>query len=150
MKVNSAPLLADAWVAYKEALNVAPSIIIVQVGGAYERVAQSLLEHGVELTRYRFEGDYYSLPNVVELLAQPSRPSWSRLLWAMSCRVARTLLLRGMSRPGSGACIVFAPLPTRRWQEGSIHLASCEDERRKFIETRIVRVGLVPASSVLA
>lgn len=70
---NSAPLLADAWVAYKEAMKTAPSIVIVQVGGSYERLAQGLLDRGVELTRYRFEGDYYSLPNVLELLAQPSR-----------------------------------------------------------------------------
>ncbi|GHO85955.1 VWA domain-containing protein [Dictyobacter formicarum] len=70
---NSAPLLADAWTAYKEAMQTAPSIVIVQVGGSYERLAQGLLARGVELTRYRFDGDYYSLPNVLELLAQPSR-----------------------------------------------------------------------------
>ncbi len=70
---NTAPLLADAWTAYKDALHSAPAVITVQVGNSYDRFAQSLQDRGVDLTRYRFEGDYYSLPNVLELLAQPSR-----------------------------------------------------------------------------
>ncbi|GCE07596.1 hypothetical protein [Dictyobacter aurantiacus] len=70
---NSSPLLADAWIAYREAMKAAPSVVVVQVGGYYDRFAQGLMDRGVELTRYRFDGDYYSLPNVLELLAQPSR-----------------------------------------------------------------------------
>lgn len=70
---NTAPLLADAWTEYGEKMHAAPSIIIVQVGGGNERFAQNLQNRGVELTRYRFGGDYYSLPNVLNLLAMPSK-----------------------------------------------------------------------------
>jgi hypothetical protein len=77
---NTAPLLADAWTAYKDALSSAPTVIIVQVGGSNNRFAQGLLDRGVDLTRYHFEGDYYSLPNVLELLAQPSRSDLVELI----------------------------------------------------------------------
>ncbi|WP_126628625.1 VWA domain-containing protein [Dictyobacter alpinus] len=70
---NCAPYLGDAWVAYRDALKATPAVITVQVGGTYEHFAKSLQDRGIELTRYRFDGDYYSLPNVLELLAQPSR-----------------------------------------------------------------------------
>jgi hypothetical protein len=77
---NTAPLLADAWTAYKDALHSAPTVITVQVGSTYDRFAQSLQDRGVDLTRYHFEGDYYSLPNVLELLAQPSRSDLVELI----------------------------------------------------------------------
>jgi len=70
---NTAPLLADAWTEYGEQMHAAPSVIVVQVGGQNERFAKSLQDRGVELTRYTFAGDYYSLPNVLSLLAQPSK-----------------------------------------------------------------------------
>lgn len=77
---NSAPFLADAWTEYSEKLQASPSVIIVQVGGANERFAQSLQARGVELTRYAFSGDYYALPNVLSLLNAPSRAELVELI----------------------------------------------------------------------
>ena len=77
---NTAPYLADAWTEYREKMQTAPSVIIVsiphsgyQIPGTVERFPKSLQDRGVELTRYTFDGDYYSLPNILPLLAMPSK-----------------------------------------------------------------------------
>jgi hypothetical protein len=70
---NSSPTLAEAWVEYCQEMSAAPSVIVVQVGGTYDQFAQSLQRKGVELTRYAFSGDSYSLPNILPLLAMPSK-----------------------------------------------------------------------------
>lgn len=77
---NTAPYLADAWTEYRAQMQIAPAVIIVsiphsgyQVPGSVERFPQSLQQRGVELTRYTFTGDIYALPNVLPLLAVPSR-----------------------------------------------------------------------------
>jgi hypothetical protein len=70
---NSAPYLVNAWKDYCEKMQVVPSIIIVQVGGSNERFAQGLQAQGIELIRYQFGGDYYALPNLLPLLALPSK-----------------------------------------------------------------------------
>lgn len=70
---NSAPYLAPTWVEYCQKMSVAPSIIVVQVGGTYDHFAQSLQKENVELTRYLFNGDSYSIVNILPLLAMPSK-----------------------------------------------------------------------------
>ncbi|HEX7736438.1 MAG TPA: vWA domain-containing protein [Ktedonobacteraceae bacterium] len=70
---NTAPYLVNAWKEYCETMQVSPSIIIVQVGGSNELFALNLQAQGVELTRYQFSGDYYSLPNILNLLAASSK-----------------------------------------------------------------------------
>lgn len=77
---NTAPYLADAWTEYCEKMQTAPSVIVVsiphggyQIPGSVERFPKGLQDRGVELTRYTFNGDYYSLPNVLNLLAMPSK-----------------------------------------------------------------------------
>jgi hypothetical protein len=70
---NTAPYLVNAWKEYCEKMQVVPSVIIVQVGGSNERFAQGLQAQGIELTRYQFSGDYYALPNLLPLLALPSK-----------------------------------------------------------------------------
>lgn len=77
---NTAPYLRDAWKEYQEKMGVAPAIIIVQVGGHNESFAQGLQSHGVELTRYTFSGDYYSIVNVLPLLAMPSKAELVELI----------------------------------------------------------------------
>lgn len=77
---NTAPYLKDAWTEYCKEMSAAPSVIVVQVGGTYERFAQGLQAQGVELTRYAFNGDYYSLPNVLNLLAMPSKADLVELI----------------------------------------------------------------------
>src|SRR5258708_9285623 len=70
---NTAPYFRNAWSEYKEQMQTALSVIIVQVGGPNPRFERDLQEQGIETTSYRFSGDYYSLPNVLPLLAMPSK-----------------------------------------------------------------------------
>ncbi len=70
---NTAPYFRHAWGEYKEQMQTALSVIIVQVGASYPRFERDLQEQGIETTSYRFSGDYYSLPNVLPLLAMPSK-----------------------------------------------------------------------------
>jgi hypothetical protein len=70
---NTAPYFRHAWSEYKEQMQTALGVIIVQVGGPNPRFERALQEQGIETTSYRFSGDYYSLPNVLPLLAMPSK-----------------------------------------------------------------------------
>jgi hypothetical protein len=73
MGENTAPLLRDAYAEYERALGLAPNVTIVAVGGRDQRFLNGLQERGIPLTVWEFKGDYYSLPNLLPLLALPSR-----------------------------------------------------------------------------
>jgi hypothetical protein len=70
---NHAPYFADAYVAYREAMNVAPSVVIVKVGHASAFIERQLRAKQVAVETFTFNGDYYSLPNLIPLLSRPSR-----------------------------------------------------------------------------
>jgi hypothetical protein len=70
---NATPYFRDAWKEYAKEIASAPSVIIVQVGGQNPRFVTGLKEQGIEVMRYEFGGDYYALPNVLPLLAMPSK-----------------------------------------------------------------------------
>ncbi len=70
---NTAPYLKDAYAEYADKMKVAPSIIIVQVGGSNPGFVTALQSRGIEVMRYQFKGDAYSLPNILPLLAMPSK-----------------------------------------------------------------------------
>ena len=70
---NTTPFFRNAWREYMQEMHVAPTVFIVKVGGAYPPFEKGLQESGIEVTAYDFKGDYYSLPNVLPLLAMPSK-----------------------------------------------------------------------------
>ncbi len=70
---NTAPYFRDAYAAYAQALGAGPQVTVVTVGTVDRRFLERLREAGVPLTVWEFTGDYYSLPNIVSLLAAPSR-----------------------------------------------------------------------------
>jgi hypothetical protein len=71
---NTAPYFRNAYEEYAKEMKAAPAVIIVQVGGASHGFSAGLQERGIELMRYQVKGDeYYSLPNVLQLLAAPSK-----------------------------------------------------------------------------
>ncbi len=70
---NTAPRFADVYQRYREELAVEPDVVIVRVGNATQHLQQPLRRIGVQLDVVTFDGDYYSLPNLVPLLARPSR-----------------------------------------------------------------------------
>jgi hypothetical protein len=70
---NTTPLLHEAYAEYVRVMGSAPQVTIVAVGGNDQRFLDRLRQQGVPLTVWEFSGDYYSLPNLLPLLAMPSR-----------------------------------------------------------------------------
>ncbi|QBD82681.1 hypothetical protein EPA93_44625 [Ktedonosporobacter rubrisoli] len=70
---NSAPYFRSVWSDYTKEMQSTPAVIIVQVDSDYNRFSEDLQKEGIEVVKYKFAGDYYSLPNVLNLLAAPSK-----------------------------------------------------------------------------
>lgn len=70
---NTAPFFSVAWKEYTETLKIRPQLMIVEVGGSYRPFLDGLQREGIEFIKYEFKGDYYSLPNILPLLAMPSK-----------------------------------------------------------------------------
>lgn len=70
---NTHPYFADAYTAYCNAMKVTPDVVIVRVGGYCDYVERQLREKKVAVDTLVFSGDYYSLPNLIPMLARPSR-----------------------------------------------------------------------------
>jgi hypothetical protein len=70
---NTAPNFAPALAKYREAVKVDPTVCIVRTPGAVSTVADACRKAGVAVDVFEFCGDYYSLPNLVPLLAKPNR-----------------------------------------------------------------------------
>ncbi|HXT36164.1 MAG TPA: vWA domain-containing protein, partial [Chloroflexota bacterium] len=70
---NTSPFFRDAFAEYAERLGASPQVIVVTVQGAYPHFTRGLHDRGIVVRRYEFSGDYYSLPNLLPLLALPSQ-----------------------------------------------------------------------------
>lgn len=70
---NHSPFFADAYAAYKRALNVAPTILIVKVGYTSAYLENRLRAIQAPVETITFAGDYYALPNLIPMLTRPSR-----------------------------------------------------------------------------
>jgi hypothetical protein len=70
---NSVPYFNTVYPRYCYELKVLPNVIIVKVGHHSNHLEQQLQKAAVGFETFTFEGDYYSLPNLVPLLARPSR-----------------------------------------------------------------------------
>ncbi len=69
------PTFLNAYNAYVAEMNVKPSIFILQCGDrqSYGRIREQLIRHGIEVDHYEFNGDYYSLPQLIPYLTKKSR-----------------------------------------------------------------------------
>ncbi len=70
---NTAPYFAETYKRYGRELGILPNVVIVLVGYSYEWVEAQLKEQQAPVETFTFQGDYYSLPNLVPLLTRPSR-----------------------------------------------------------------------------
>jgi hypothetical protein len=70
---NAHPYFVDGYEAYCKALGVQPDVVIVRVGAYCDYVERNLREKRIAVDTLVFSGDYYSLPNLVPMLARPSR-----------------------------------------------------------------------------
>ncbi len=70
---NTPPYFDSAFENYCKQLKVIPNVIIVKVGYSYDHIEKKLREKKIQVDTLEFKGDYYSLPNLIPLLARPSR-----------------------------------------------------------------------------
>jgi hypothetical protein len=70
---NTVPLFAPTLAKYREAVKADPTVCIVRTPGASATVTTACQRAGVAVDVFEFGGDYYSLPNLIPLLAKPSR-----------------------------------------------------------------------------
>ena len=62
-----------ALVKYRAELKADPAVCFVKVAGATAQLEDECKKAGVAADAYQFTGDYYALPNLVPLLARPSK-----------------------------------------------------------------------------
>jgi hypothetical protein len=70
---NTQPFFAQAYKRYAADLNVTPTVAVVKVGSHSTHLERALEGEGIEFEVYTFDGDYYSMPNLLPMLARPSR-----------------------------------------------------------------------------
>ena len=70
---NSSPPFLTTLQNYQKEMNVETHVVFVKVGSAYDHLEQKCERNGISYDAYTFDGDYYSLPNLIRFLTQPSR-----------------------------------------------------------------------------
>lgn len=79
---NQSPYFAKAYELYEQATNIAPNVVIVDVGPDYYKsqllkqeipLRESLKKAKIPYENIEFTGDYTSLPNLIPMLTRPSR-----------------------------------------------------------------------------
>lgn len=70
---NTHPYFVRALQEYRAAVQADPNVLIVRTPGGMRHIEVSCRSAGVPVDVFAFNGDYYSLPNLIPLLARPSR-----------------------------------------------------------------------------
>jgi hypothetical protein len=70
---NARPFFREAYAEYVARIGVSPHVVVVAVGGDCQHFVRELEAVAIPVTLWTFGGDYYSLPNLLPLLALPSR-----------------------------------------------------------------------------
>ena len=70
---NTPPSFVPALREYRKAVQADPSLVIVRTPGGSDYIEQQCRRENIQVDVFNFGGDYYSLPNLVPMLARPSR-----------------------------------------------------------------------------
>jgi len=70
---NTAPYFSDEFRLYSQFLGYQPALTLVKVGNATGQLEKQLKTNQVPYQTFHFQGDYYSLPNLIPLLSRPGR-----------------------------------------------------------------------------
>lgn len=73
---NTSPPFLGSLDQYSAEMNVRPSIFMLRCGDRYHRhrtLTERVQRAGYDVQEYDFDGDYYSLPNLIPYLCQPSK-----------------------------------------------------------------------------
>ncbi|MBW3598644.1 MAG: hypothetical protein KY475_15400, partial [Planctomycetes bacterium] len=70
---NTPPQFVKELQSYREEVKADPSVFIVRTPGGLDYLENQCRAAGVVVDVFQFTGDYYSLPNLVPMLARPSK-----------------------------------------------------------------------------
>ena len=70
---NTAPLFLPTLQKYRETVKADPNVCIVRVPRSTTTIEAQCRAIGMVVDVFQFDGDYYSLPNLIPLLSKPSR-----------------------------------------------------------------------------
>jgi hypothetical protein len=70
---NGDPRFVPTLLKYREELKIDPAVCFVKVQGATTQLEDECKKAGIVADAYQFNGDYYALPNLVPMLARPSK-----------------------------------------------------------------------------
>jgi hypothetical protein len=70
---NTPPLFVDSLRKYRDEVKADPAVCFVRTPGAGTNLEQACRKAGLVVDAFQFTGDYYALPNLVPLLARPSK-----------------------------------------------------------------------------
>ncbi len=70
---NTAPFFVESLKKYRQAVQADPNVCFVKTPGARPQLEEACRRAGQAFDAFQFTGDYYSLPNLVPLLARPSK-----------------------------------------------------------------------------
>src|SRR5262249_52441978 len=70
---NTDPLFVPTFKKYREEVKADPNVCFVRTPGARTLLEDQCRAAGINADAFQFNGDYYSLPNLVPLLSKPSR-----------------------------------------------------------------------------
>jgi hypothetical protein len=70
---NTVPRFVDALAKYRQDVKADPTVCIVRTPGAGSTVETACRSAGIGVDVFQFGGDYYALPNLIPLLAKPSK-----------------------------------------------------------------------------
>lgn len=70
---NGTPSFVDALPKYRKEVGADPTVCIVKTPGAGNQLEEACRKASIDVDAFQFTGDYYSLPNLVPILARPSK-----------------------------------------------------------------------------
>jgi hypothetical protein len=70
---NSTPYFVNALQDYHAAIGVLPDVVVVNVGTSSPYLVQAMNKAGLSVDEFHFNGDYYSLPSLLPMLAGGTR-----------------------------------------------------------------------------
>ena len=73
---NSSPPFLTTLKKYREELKTDPHVVFVKVGNAVDELERKCERNGISYDAHTFQGDYYSLPNLIQYLTQALR-AWT-------------------------------------------------------------------------
>ena len=70
---NTAPFFVNAVKIYRDEVKADLNVCFVKVPGATAQLEDQCRQAGLSADAFQFSGDYYSLPNLIPMLARPSK-----------------------------------------------------------------------------